>query len=220
MIFRPFWSHGLEIIKKIQMGSQELCLNPWNSILIYLKVTATLLLIVLLGTILASTSSIENALATSDTMLIIEIEDKKYTMQYVITNGAVLSSEVDRLTNSLLIGIIPSGDGELIVHIPRFVMDSKESDNVESKDTPFVVLLHEGTTESSDITETTIAEVIETHPYEEGRTLQIDFTKETRMIEIKGTYLVPEFGPLIIPVASLSVAMTIVIARIRYASKL
>lgn len=151
----------------------------------------------------------ENSLAMSNTSIPLVIDGEDYSIDYIVTNGTVRGADVNHESKTMKIHVIPFEDGKLVLQLPRFVIDSKDSTEI---DRPFIVTLYE-TTGGSE--KTTIIDVTETRNTEEARTLSIDFTKDTLMIEIQGTYLVPEFGTFGIFIALLSMSAIIVIARIK-----
>jgi predicted secreted protein with PEFG-CTERM motif len=110
------------------------------------------------------------------------VEGTNYTVTYDITNGKVLGMKTDSQAKSLLVAIQTTGDGMLTITLPRTLVDAKAG-NMDDK---FFVLV-----DSQE------ADFAETNTTTTDRTLSIPFEDGTEEIEIIGTQVVPEFGPLV-----------------------
>jgi predicted secreted protein with PEFG-CTERM motif len=91
--------------------------------------------------------------------------------------------------------------------LPRVVIDAVQ----DGKDVKYLVAstdLEAGAGASPDVTESETTD--------ESRTVVIDYTKGTDLIEISGTSVVPEFGPISAIILALAiVAVILVTARFR-----
>ncbi|MFY9299632.1 MAG: TIR domain-containing protein [Candidatus Nitrosotenuis sp.] len=94
-------------------------------------------------------------------------------LKYQITNGEILAATLNRGSQSLIIELTSFGDGELVVILPRHVIDAKYNE----EDDVFFVLVN---TAEADFEETTD---------EEQRILKISFEEGTQEIEIIGTQI-------------------------------
>jgi len=111
---------------------------------------------------------------------------------YQITGGSIISITPDIDQSSLIIEIKAVDDGELIITLPRELIDAKIGD----ADDDFFVLVD---AEEVDFDETKT---------DLDRTLTIGFFAGTEEIEIIGTFVIPEFGTiaaLILAVAIISI---------------
>jgi len=123
----------------------------------------------------------------------IGVDRTNFVLSYTITGGSVLSVTPDDESNSLIIGISTTSDGELTITLPRELIDAISPDG--SEDTFFVLI--DG--EEVDFDETTTST---------DRTLTIPFPDGAEEIEIIGTFVVPEFGTiaaLILAIAIISI---------------
>lgn len=105
-----------------------------------------------------------------------------YPIWYKLTNGTVVSTLLDLPAKALLFMINTSSDGQLIVQLPRSIIDSKN----QNADKPFFVGVGGVTTGLSQVNAT------ETND-DYLRTLKIGFTKNTDEIEIVGTYFIENY---------------------------
>jgi predicted secreted protein with PEFG-CTERM motif len=121
------------------------------------------------------------------------LNDEVYCIPYSINGGTVLSGTLSVASKTLTVNIQANDDGQITLNIPRSVLDSKNGNNDQS----FVVLV-DGE-EKDTATETTTSDT---------RTVTIPFTVGVGQIEIIGTQIVPEFGPiaaLILAIAIISI---------------
>jgi predicted secreted protein with PEFG-CTERM motif len=122
----------------------------------------------------------------------IEIGNTGTMIGYTITGGSVISIIEDFESHSLIVSISTTSDGELVITLPRNVIDAKTGD---SDDTFFVLI--DG--EEAEFDETTTST---------DRTLTIQFPDGSEEIEIIGTFVIPEFGTiaaLILAIAIISI---------------
>src|SRR5918992_2981950 len=110
------------------------------------------------------------------------IDDQTYPLMYNITGGEVSSITADRAQSTLLINIASREDGTLTIELPRNVIDSKAQGNTDEEYAVFV------DDQPNDFEETT--------NNNEARVLEIGFDNGAEQIEIAGTQIIPEFGPI------------------------
>jgi len=140
----------------------------------------------------------------------IKVVNTDFSVRYEITGGKVLGITADVEGVSLLIEIETTSDGMLTIHLPRALIDAEITPGGED-DNFFVLVDGE---ESADFSE------IETTSDE--RTLRIPFTDGATEIEIIGTFIVPEFGPiaaLVLAVAIISIIAVSAKTRLRLMPK-
>ncbi len=129
----------------------------------------------------------------------IPVDGTSYSITYTITNGKVLDIKADTQSKSLDVTIQTTGDGLLTITMPRALIDAKKSDGT---DDVFVVL--------NDGQENTQAN--ETGTTNTDRTLAIPFKNGTQQIEIIGTFVIPEFGPIAALVLTIAIISIIAIS--------
>jgi predicted secreted protein with PEFG-CTERM motif len=130
----------------------------------------------------------------------IPVDGTSYSISYTITNGKVLDIKADQASKSLTVSIQTTGNGLLTITMPRALIDATNADGTIAK---FVVL--------NDGQENTLAN--ETMTTSTDRTLAIPFNNGTQQIEIIGTFVIPEFGPIAAMVLAIAVVSIIAISK-------
>ncbi len=110
-------------------------------------------------------------------------EHSMYPIWYKIQNGTVISTPLDLSAKALLFFIHATNNGQIIVELPRSVIDSKNQNN----DKPFFVSTYAADTRVSRVD---AVEINGTYV----RTLEINFTKNTSEIEIIGNLFVEKYA--------------------------
>jgi predicted secreted protein with PEFG-CTERM motif len=127
----------------------------------------------------------------------IKVEGTDLSVKYSITNGKVLGIKADTQSKSLMVAIQTTGDGVLTVTLPRGLIDAQ----VNGQDDHFYVL---GDGQEADFQETDKTTT--------DRTLSIPFTDGTQEIEIIGTQIIPEFGPIAALVLAIAIISIIAVS--------
>ncbi len=127
----------------------------------------------------------------------IKVDGTDFSVSYSITNGKVLGIKADLQSKSLIVSIQTTGDGVLTITLPRGLIDSK----VQGQDSPYITL-----------TDGQEADFQETNTTPTDRTLTIPFTDGTQEIEIIGTQIVPEFGPIAALVLAIAIVTIIAVS--------
>ncbi len=128
----------------------------------------------------------------------IKVDGTDLSVKYSITNGKVIGMKADKQSKSLLVAIQTTGDGVLTVTLPRALINATTPDG---KDDQYYVL--------SDGQQ---ADFEETGNTKTDRTLSIPFTDGTEEIEIIGTQIVPEFGPIAALVLAIAIISIIAVS--------
>jgi len=131
-----------------------------------------------------------------------------FSVNYTITGGTVNSMTIDAQSISLIVSINSTSDGSITLQIPRTLMDAKTS---SGQDDSFIILI----------------DGAEVKPQSESangdyRTLTIPFLQGDQDIEIIGTQIVPEFGPiaaLVLAIAIISIIAVSAKTRLRFMPK-
>jgi hypothetical protein len=118
-------------------------------------------------------------------MIAVEIEGETYDIPFEVTGGSLQGVDANLESKSLLFTVSSNASGVLTVWLPTEVIDADEDFSV------FV----DG--ESATFTEL--------NPTTSARVLEIEFDEGAEEIEIIGTSIVPEFGSLVLIVASISI---------------
>ena len=128
----------------------------------------------------------------------IKVEGTDFSVTYSITNGKVLGIKADVQSKSLIVSIQTTGNGVLTITLPRGLIDAKSDNQTDDK---FFVL-----------TDGQEADFQETNTASTDRTLSIPFSDGTSEIEIIGTWIVPEFGPIAALVLAIAIISIIAVS--------
>ena len=135
----------------------------------------------------------------------IVIEGQSYNATYKITNGKVLGIIPDTSSRSITIRVEPTGNGTILITLPRSLMDAKN--NVQ--DSQFIV-------QSNGIP----TSFNETRTDSTSRTLAIPFGLDVKQITIIGTQIVPEFGPVVLSILTIAMLSMIFYFRTNFQIKM
>ncbi|MGA7368690.1 MAG: PEFG-CTERM sorting domain-containing protein [Nitrososphaeraceae archaeon] len=132
----------------------------------------------------------------------LEIGNASYQIRYQISGDNQLKTIwVQRDNITLAAEISAVSDGELTIELPRDVIDSKRQSNA---DDVYAIFIDGQFTPYDEIMNNT-----------QARVLRIEFGNGSEQIEITGTHIVPEFGPLAALVLAISLASVVVVTRIK-----
>ena len=126
----------------------------------------------------------------------VEIEDSflvidGINVDYKISNAKIISMTPDLDAKSLIIKISTTNDGELLITLPKDVIDTDEEGFfvlVDGEETAYIEELHDN-----------------------SRTLIIPFYNGSEEIEIIGTFVIPEFGTIIVLVLAVTIIAIIAV---------
>ena len=140
-------------------------------------------------------TAVSFAQSTSTYNVVDPISGKSYPVNYNLTGGTVSDMSLDTNATSLVISLQTTNDGNLTITLPRTVIDAKAGAN----DDQFFVLVDGADTNFQESKTNT------------DRTLSIPIVVGTEKVEIIGTQVVPEFGPLSYTILVISIISIIVI---------
>jgi hypothetical protein len=120
---------------------------------------------------------------------------QSYNVNYTIAGATINNMLINTHETSLVISLNSTSDGNLIIDLPRTLIDAK----VGANDDQFIVLVDDTYTDF--------------HENKTGtdRTLSIAFTNGTERIEVIGTQVLPEFGSLSFVILAVSILSMLVI---------
>jgi hypothetical protein len=119
------------------------------------------------------------------------IGNEQHCIDYSIDGGTILKASLSQPSKSLTVNIQANSDGNLTLNIPISVLDAKSN----SADNKFVVLV-----DGEEVQD------VQDNPTADTRGITIPFQEGSSKIEIIGTQIVPEFGPI----AALVLAIAII----------
>ena len=129
-----------------------------------------------------------------------------FDLEYTATGFDIKDAKLNQDRYSILIEITENSGGNLVLKLPRESFDSKISNGT---DEIFIVLVSKDN-ESDNFIEVQITEIEKTDDY---RTISIQIEEEEKFIEIIGTYVIPEFGSIVIMILLVAITSAIIISK-------
>jgi predicted secreted protein with PEFG-CTERM motif len=134
-----------------------------------------------------------------------------FDVGYTIRGGEVSSIIMDQERYSLVVTLQNvNSNGNLILKLPRESFDAKtDGENID-----FIVLISK---ESTDIYENFVqVEYEEVATGDNYRTIRIPLEEGDQFVEVVGTYVIPEFGSIVIIILVVAVSSAIIISKSRF----
>ena len=132
-----------------------------------------------------------------------------FDLSYSITGGEVKEITLDKDSYSILIDTAMEAYGSLKLQLPRESFDSKKDNGV---DDVFIILIKD---KDGNVFEAQYQEIETTSDF---RMIEIILEPGDQTIEIVGTYVIPEFGTVVLMILLASLASVIIISKNRFAS--
>ena len=132
-----------------------------------------------------------------------------FDLEYTASGFDVKNVELNQDRYSLLIEITENSGGNLVLKLPRESFDSKTGDDT---DEIFIVLVSKDS-QSDSFIEVQITELETTSDF---RTINIQIEEGEKFIEIIGTYVIPEFGSIVIMILLVAITSAIIISKNRF----
>ena len=135
---------------------------------------------------------------------------------YDIDGAYVNDIQISEENNSIIISINSDSDGNLIVYLPREVIDAKIIPDGNASSYPLHLRLDDN---FIILTDGTPAKFIEMQSATTIRIISIDFENGTSEIEIIGTQVIPEFGTIAMIVLAVAIVSIITVStksRLRF----
>ena len=121
-----------------------------------------------------------------------------FDVEYTIKGGILEDIAVDSDNFSLVVEINSIEEGVIVLSLPREFIDAKKQDG---KDETFIILI--------DNIEATYTE---SETEKDFRTIAINFEKGDSIIEIIGTYAIPEFSVVLV-IITIGIMATVIISK-------
>ncbi|MBI3639433.1 MAG: PEFG-CTERM sorting domain-containing protein [Thaumarchaeota archaeon] len=123
-----------------------------------------------------------------------------FNVNYNIDSGTVSNIQVNTDDESLFVDVVTTGNGTLTITLPRTLIDA----TANGEDDQFFVLIDGENVEFQELKSNTA-----------DRILTIPFSDGSQEIEIMGTQVVPEFGPIAVLVFVIAITSIIAISKTR-----
>lgn len=173
-----------------------------------------ILVLVLVLTIAVMTQQHMNAFGEIATLVppseTIQVNGTNFTIPYSVTTGSITSIQANTSAKTVDVKIQSSGKGNLTITLPTTLIDAFQNASLEPeyihdvKNTAHFVVLKNNHGVYYNEVDTS-----------DNRTLTIPYRMGNSTIEIKGTYMIPEFGSMAYVILLVSIVSTIAVSRYR-----
>jgi len=133
-----------------------------------------------------------------------------FDVGYTIRGGDVTGINMDLDRYSLLIETTVNTNGNLVLKLPRESFDAQKSNG---KDNTFIILISKENNEPKDFIQVEYEEIGTSSDY---RTIRIPLEEGDKWIEVIGTYVIPEFGSVVIIILVVAISSAIIISKSRF----
>ena len=134
-----------------------------------------------------------------------------FDLPYTIRGGTLSDISIDENIFGLVVEINASDEGKIVLDLPRKYIDAEKQNG---KDEVFIILIEK---QNGDVVETTYKEET-THS--EIRTISIDFEEGDSQIQVIGTYVIPEFGTIVMIILTVGIMASVLLTRNRFQIKI
>ena len=130
-----------------------------------------------------------------------------FDVGYTIRGGEVKNINMDKERNSLLIETTVDSNGNLVLKLPRENFDAQTNND---EDEIFIVLISKGTNNAEDFAQAQYEEIGTSSDY---RTIRIPLEQGDKWVEVVGTYVIPEFGSIVMMILLAATASAIIVSK-------
>jgi len=131
-----------------------------------------------------------------------------FDVGYTIRGGEVKDVVMDQEHYSLVVETIMTSNGNIILKLPRDSFDAQNDDT----DTTFIILISKQNN-AADFTQVEYEEIAVSSDY---RTIRIPLEEGDKWIEVIGTYVIPEFGSVVIVILVVAVSSAIIMSKSKF----
>ena len=132
-----------------------------------------------------------------------------FNVGYTIRGGEVKGITMNQERYSLLVETNVNSNGNLILKLPRESFDAKSDDT----DTTFIILISKQNNIPTDFMQVEYEEIAVGSDY---RTIRIPIEDGDKWVEVIGTYVIPEFGSIVIIILVVAVSSAIIMSKSRF----
>jgi len=132
-----------------------------------------------------------------------------FDVGYTIRGGEVEKITMNQEHYSLLVQTTVNSNGNLVLKLPRESFDAQS----DGKDNTFIILISKENTEAQNFIQVEYEEIGTGDNY---RTIRIPLEEGDQWIEVIGTYVIPEFGSIVIIILVVAVSSAIIISKSRF----
>ena len=146
----------------------------------------------------------------SHAVFVVDIPNSgSFDVGYTIRGGEVKDVVMNQERYSLVVETIMTSNGNIILKLPRDSFDAQNDDT----DTTFIILISKQNNAAGDFIQVEYEEIAVSSDY---RTIRIPLEEGDRWIEVIGTYVIPEFGSIVVIILVVAVSSAIIISKSRF----
>jgi predicted secreted protein with PEFG-CTERM motif len=131
-----------------------------------------------------------------------------FDVGYTIRGGEVKNITMNQERYSLLVETTMDSNGNLILKLPTESFDAKTDD----ANATFIILISKENSGSEDFAQAEYEEIGTSSDY---RTIRIPLETGDKRVEVIGTYVIPEFGSMVIIILVVAISSIIIISKSR-----
>ena len=132
-----------------------------------------------------------------------------FDVGYTIRGGEVKDVVMNQERYSLVIETTMTSNGNIILKLPRDSFDAQNDDT----DTTFIILISKQNNAAADFIQVEYEEIAVSSDY---RTIRIPLEEGDRWVEVIGTYVIPEFGSIVIIILVVAVSSAIIMSKSKF----
>ena len=132
-----------------------------------------------------------------------------FDVGYTVRGGEVKDVVMNMERYSLLVETTMDTNGNIILKLPR---DSFDAQN-DGTDTTFIILISKQNNAAADFMQVEYEEIAVSSDY---RTIRIPLEEGDKWIEVIGTYVIPEFGSMVIIILVVAVSSAIIMSKSKF----
>ena len=152
------------------------------------------------------------AIDTSASVFPVDIPNSgTFDVGYTIRGGEVKDISMNQERYSLLVETAMDTKGNIILKLPRESFDAQKSNG---EDNTFIILISKSTVNLAELDANFIqVEYEEIATSSDYRTIRIQLEEGDKWIEVIGTYVIPEFGSIVIIILVVAISSAIIISK-------
>jgi len=132
-----------------------------------------------------------------------------FDVGYTVRGGEVKDMVMNLERYSLLVETTMDTNGNIILKLPRNSFDAQN----DGSDTTFIILISKQNNVAADFMQVEYEEIAVGSDY---RTIRITLEEGDKWIEVIGTYVIPEFGSVVIIILVVAISSAIIISKSRF----
>ena len=137
-----------------------------------------------------------------------------FPVGYTMRGGEVNNISMNQERYSILVETTMNSNGNIILKLPRESFDAQKNNG---EDNTFIILISKSTVNlaesDANFVQVEYEEIATSSDY---RTIRIPLEEGDKQIEVIGTYIIPEFGSIVIIILVVAVSSAIIISKSRF----